>query len=45
MIDAVEEAVVNAMLAPPVMTGADGIRILGLPGDRVGGRLREYGRI
>ena len=45
-IDAVEEAVVNAMLAaPPVMTGADGIRIHGLPGDRVVALLRKYGRM
>lgn len=45
-IDATEEAVVNAMLAaPPVMTGADGLRIFGLPGDRVMAALRKYGRV
>ena len=31
-IDATEEAVVNAMLAAQTMTGADGIRVFGLPG-------------
>ena len=45
-IDAVEEAVVNAMLAaPPVMTGADGLRAFGLPGDRVMAAMRKYGRV
>ena len=45
-IDATEEAVVNAMLAAPaVMTGADGIRIYGLPGDRVVAAMKKYGRM
>ena len=45
-IDATEEAVVNAMLAaPPVMTGADGLRIFGLPGDRVVALMKKYGRM
>jgi L-aminopeptidase/D-esterase-like protein len=45
-IDATEEAVVNAMLAAPtVMTGADGVRIFGLPGPRVAGALKKYGRM
>ena len=45
-IDATEEAVVNAMLAAPlVSTGADGLRIYGLPGDRVLAAMRKYGRI
>jgi len=45
-IDATEEAVVNAMLAAPtVMTGADGIRIFGLPGPRLVEVLKKYGRI
>jgi L-aminopeptidase/D-esterase-like protein len=45
-IDATEEAVVNAMLAaPPVLTGADGIRIYGLPGDRVVAAMKKYGRM
>ena len=44
-IDATEEAVVNAMLAAETMTGADGIRAFGLPGDRVMAALRKYGRV
>jgi L-aminopeptidase/D-esterase-like protein len=45
-IDATEEAVVNAMLAaPPVTTGADGIRIYGLPGDRLVAAMKKYGRM
>lgn len=44
-IDATEEAVVNAMLAAETMTGADGIRVYGLPGDRVMAALRKYGRV
>jgi L-aminopeptidase/D-esterase-like protein len=44
-IDATEEAVVNAMLAAQTMTGADGIRLFGLPGDRVVAALRKYNRM
>ena len=44
-IDATEEAVVNAMLAATTMTGADGIRAFGLPGDRVVAALRKYDRM
>lgn len=44
-IDATEEAVVNAMLASQTMTGADGIRVFGLPGDRVVAALRKYNRM
>jgi D-aminopeptidase len=44
-IDATEEAVVNAMLAAQTMTGADGIRADGLPGDRVVAALRKYNRM
>lgn len=44
-IDATEEAVVNAMLAAQTMTGADGIRVFGLPGDRVVATLRKYNRM
>jgi L-aminopeptidase/D-esterase-like protein len=44
-IDATEEAVVNAMLAAQTMTGADGIRVFGLPGDRVVQVLRKYNRM
>ena len=44
-IDATEEAVVNAMLAAQTMTGADGMRLFGLPGDRVVAALRKYNRM
>ena len=44
-IDATEEAVVNAMLAAETMTGVDGIRLFGLPGDRVVELLRKYNRM
>jgi L-aminopeptidase/D-esterase-like protein len=44
-IDATEEAVVNAMLAAQTMTGADGIRVFGLPSDRVVALLRRYNRM
>ena len=41
----IEEAVVNAMLAAQTMTGADGMRLFGLPGDRVVAALRKYNRM
>jgi L-aminopeptidase/D-esterase-like protein len=44
-IDATEEAVVNAMLAALTMTGADGIRAHGLPGDRLVAALKKYNRM
>lgn len=44
-IDATEEAVVNAMLAAETMTGADGIRVFGLPGERVVSILKKYNRV
>ena len=44
-IDATEEAVVNAMLAAETMTGADGIRVFGLPGERVVAALKKYSRM
>jgi len=44
-IDATEEAVVNAMLAADTMTGADGIRLFGLPADRVVAALKKYNRM
>lgn len=44
-IDATEEAVVNAMLGAQTMTGADGIRVFGLPGDRVVAAMKKYNRM
>lgn len=33
------------LAAPPVMTGADGLRIYGLPGDRLVAAMKKYGRM
>jgi D-aminopeptidase len=44
-IEATEATVVNAMLAARTMTGADGTRVFGLPGDRVVAALRKYNRM
>ena len=44
-IDATEGAVVNAMLAAETMTGANGLRVFGLPGERVVAALKKYGRM
>jgi len=44
-IHATEEAVVNAMLAADTMVGADGLRVMGLPGDRLVDVLRKYKRM
>ena len=44
-VEATEEAVVNAMLAAQTMTGADGIRVFGLPGDRVVAAMKKYNRM
>ena len=44
-VEATEEAVVNAMLAAQTMTGVDGIRSFGLPGDRVVAILKKYNRM
>ena len=44
-IDATEEAVVKAMLAAETMTGVNGMRVFGLPGDRVVAVLKKYGRM
>jgi len=44
-IQATEEAVVNAMLAADTMVGADGLRVMGLPGERLVDVLRKYKRM
>jgi hypothetical protein len=33
------------LAAPPVSTGADGLRIYGLPGDGVVAAMKKYGRL
>ncbi len=44
-MQATEEAIVNAMLAAPTMTGINYNRVFGLPADRVVGAMRKYGRL
>ena len=44
-VQATEEAIINAMIAAETMTGADGIRLFGLPGDRVVAALKKYNRM
>jgi D-aminopeptidase len=44
-VRATEEAIVNAMVAADTMIGADGIRVLALPHDRVREILRAHGRL
>jgi D-aminopeptidase len=44
-VEATEEAIVNAMVAAATMTGADGLRLFGLPHDELRAILRRYGRI
>jgi D-aminopeptidase len=43
-VEAVEEAIVNALLAAGTMTGADGITAHGLDGDRVVEIMARFGR-
>jgi len=44
-VEATEEAIVNAMVAATTMTGADGLRLFGLPHDELRAILQRYGRI
>jgi L-aminopeptidase/D-esterase-like protein len=41
-VDAVEEAILNAMLAAETMTGADGFTVTALPHDRLRAVLKKY---
>ena len=43
-VEAVEEAIVNALLVAPTTTGADGITAHGLDGERVVEIMARYGR-
>jgi D-aminopeptidase len=43
-VEAVEEAVVNALLCAGTMTGADGITAPGLDGERVVEIMARFGR-
>jgi D-aminopeptidase len=44
-VQATEEAIINAMLASPTMTGINHNRVYGLPSARVLAALRKYGRL
>jgi D-aminopeptidase len=45
VVEATEEAVVNALVAARTMTGANGYRVFGLPHAQVQSLLRRYGRL
>lgn len=45
VVQATEEAIVNAMVAAESMTGANGIRVFALPHDRLRSALRKYNRL
>jgi L-aminopeptidase/D-esterase-like protein len=44
-VQATEEAIANAMVAAETMTGANGVRVYGLPHDRLRVALRKYNRL
>jgi D-aminopeptidase len=44
-VQATQEAILNAMLASDSMTGADGVRIPGLPRDALVAAMKKYGRL
>jgi L-aminopeptidase/D-esterase-like protein len=44
-IQATEEAIVNAMVAARTMAGANGLRVYGLPHERLRAALRKYNRL
>lgn len=43
-VQAVEESILNAMLAAETMTGADDLRVYALPVDRLMAAMKKYGR-
>jgi L-aminopeptidase/D-esterase-like protein len=44
-VAAIEEAIVNAMVAAKDMTGADGHRVIGLPHEQLVEVLKKYNRL
>jgi L-aminopeptidase/D-esterase-like protein len=44
-VQATQEAILNSILASDTMTGADGVRIPGLPAERLVGAMRKFGRL
>jgi L-aminopeptidase/D-esterase-like protein len=45
VVEATEEAIVNALVASQTMTGADGYRVFALPHDELRDLLKRYGRL
>jgi L-aminopeptidase/D-esterase-like protein len=45
VVEATEEAIVNALVAARTMTGADGHTFYAIPHDRLRELLRHYGRL
>ncbi len=44
VVQATEEAIVNAMVGAETMTGIDGHRVFALPHDRLRAALKKYNR-
>ncbi len=44
-VQAVEEAIINSIVANQTMTGAEGRKVIALPHDRVRDALKKYGRL
>lgn len=44
-VQAVEEAIINSLVANQTMTGVDGRKVMALPHDRVREALKKYGRL
>jgi L-aminopeptidase/D-esterase-like protein len=44
-VQAVEEAIINSIVANQTMTGAEGRKVIALPHDRVREALKKYGRL
>ena len=44
-VTAIEEAIINAIIAADTMTGRDGHRIMAIPHDRLGKVMKKYGRL
>jgi L-aminopeptidase/D-esterase-like protein len=44
-VQATEEAIANAMVAAQTMTGANGVRVYGLPHERLRAAMKKYNRL
>ena len=44
-VQAVEEAIINSIVANQTMTGAEGRKVIALPHDRVREAVKKYGRL